>query len=183
MREKQLKRDYDLENSEDSGYFTRLALFNGFLPTHPDKQIQRLPLMALKTRLANRIVESSKGLIIGTIKDVESIDAESTEFEREQIKFTVECQGTLKPINLSFWTGVTVNPDKYDGKLNKLTRLCLGLDLITPEDLKSIDSETAESIGEKLESIIGLKIEFKMVKAKKAGLNHQIDFDSIKSAA
>lgn len=144
--------------------------------------------LALKPRLANSPTTDSDGYCIAELTDITFLEDGESEYSGEQFLFDFIAPGIQRPINLKIWTGVKINRDRYQvngGKTkeyNKLTRLCLALGLITESDLNAIKDETdldKLEIGEKLESLKGQQVKFKLLKtAKSKGLS-QIDLDSL----
>ncbi len=144
--------------------------------------------MPLKPALANTVKPDSAGYVMGELSSITELDSSESEYDSEQYLFDFIVQGTIKPVVFKLWTGVKLNSEKSDfsrskdGDYNRLTRLCLSLGLITPQDLKSLDDDKLTAIGEALDGLVGKKIKFKLIRnLKKNGLG-QIDLDSIKLA-
>lgn len=149
--------------------------------------------MALKPRLANSPVVDANGYCTAELADITFLEDGESEYAGEQFLFDFIAEGTQRQINLKLWSGIKINPDRYQvngGKtkeFNKLTRVCLGLGLITESDLKTIKTEDdldKLQIGEKLENLKGQKVRFKLLKtAKSKGGLSQIDLDTLQLVA
>lgn len=144
--------------------------------------------MALNPRLANSPVVGTDGYCIAEIADIRFLEDGESEYDGEQFLFDFITPGVQRPINLKVWTGVKINPDRYQvnnsksKEYNKLTRLCLALDLISETDLKAIKTEADLehlAIGEKLEALRGQQVRFKLLRAAKGKGLSQIDLDTI----
>lgn len=179
-----------LTDSDAQPYFGRRSRFKGIGQT--DLQVSLFTMenlqMALKPRLANSPATDSSGYCTAEIADITFLEEGESEYSGEQFLFDFIAPGTQRPINLKVWTGVKINPDRYQvngGKTkeyNKLTRVCLALDLISESILKTVQTEAdldKLAIGEKLENLKGRQIRFKLQKtAKSKGLS-QIDLDTL----
>lgn len=132
--------------------------------------------MALKAKIANKVISNASGLIEGTIINVLEID-ERTEIEKgkeikfgAQFEFQIEVEGTQKNLVYRIWTRQTFNNEKYEKSsgvtdYNDFTRLMLQLDLIKETDLKDLKSTVL--IDFDVESVQGLKISFELEPSKK----------------
>jgi hypothetical protein len=145
--------------------------------------------MPIQAKASNRAITDDSGYVSATLADITetSYQSEDSDNEREQLLFDFLIEGTKKQINLKLWTGQAISSDKNwvrskNGKpeYSKLTQLCLSLGLFSESDLKKDDSKIAEKLGEKLESLKGKTVKFKLLKTK-TGLN-SIDFSTIKIA-
>jgi hypothetical protein len=145
--------------------------------------------MPIQAKASNRAITDDSGYVLATLADITetSYQSEDSENEREQLLFDFLIEGTKKQINLKLWTGQTISSDKNwvrskNGKpeYSKLTQLCLSLELFSESDLKKDDSKIADKLGDKLESLKGKTVKFKLSKTK-TGLN-SIDFSTIKLA-
>jgi len=142
--------------------------------------------MAIKTKLANKPLQNEDGTITATLVAIETIDASESEFDQEQLKFTFEVPGKIRPINMSFWTGTMINPDKYVSasgskpEYNKLTKVLLALEVFTEAELKDITEELNDELGEKLESLVGTQVSYTLTKSSKLKTLPQIDLSSLK---
>ncbi len=142
--------------------------------------------MALKPRMANTPITDSEGWIEAELSDVTYLEADESEYEREQYLFDFLAQGSQRPINFKIWTGTSLNADRYQNgngsktaELNKLTRLCISLGLSNEKQLKEAQSKGQE-VDIDLEALKGSKVRFKLQKsAKNRGLS-QIDIDTVK---
>lgn len=144
--------------------------------------------MALKPRLANCPVTDSEGYCTAEIADITYLEDGESEYSGEQFLFDFITPGIQRPINLKVWTGVKINPERYQingsktKELNKLTRVCLAVGLVTETDLKTIANEAdldKLAIGEKLEALKGQQVRFKLLKAAKGKGLSQIDLDTL----
>jgi hypothetical protein len=140
--------------------------------------------MPIKAKASNRAIVDDNGYVNATLVDITETVYETEENEREQLLFDFLVEGSKKPINMKLWTGLTISSEKNwvrskNGKAeySKLTQLCLSLKLFTESELLENDSLIAETLGEKLESLKGKAVKFKLVKTK-TGLN-SIDFTTI----
>jgi hypothetical protein len=132
--------------------------------------------MALKAKIANKVVSNASGLIEGTIINVLEIE-ERTEIEKgkeikfgAQFEFQIEVEGTQKNVVYRIWTRQTFNNEKYENAngvkdYNGFTRLMLQLNLIKESDLK--DLENPALLDFDVESVQGLKISFELEASKK----------------
>ncbi len=140
--------------------------------------------MALKAKIANKIVTDDNGLTIGEIIGVEEIE-ERTEKEGKkeityaaQFEFLVSVEGTKKATLLRFWTGININSDKFENEdtgtsdYNRLTRFLLNMGLLDAKKLSELDKAKIDDSEIDLESLKGQKIQFKMNKSiKRKGLS------------
>lgn len=145
--------------------------------------------MALKAKIANKIVADDNGYTIGEIIDINEID-EHTEKEGKkeiayssQFEFLIAVEGTKKQTLLRFWTGQNINSEQFENEgdetsdYNRLTRLLLNMGLLDAKKLSELDKSNSEI---DLETLRGQKIQFKMNKSiKRKGLS-VIDIKSIK---
>jgi hypothetical protein len=132
--------------------------------------------MVLKAKMANKLKTDDNDYVLGIITDIQFIDEDSSDYEREQFCFLIECEGTKKPIILKHWTGTVINGDNQsnNGDYNKLTRLLLQLGIIDELSLKSAYRDGQEMMVD-IESLKGQKVRFKTAKiAKLRGLS-QLD--------
>ena len=139
--------------------------------------------MALKAKVANKVVTDDSGFAVGTIKSVLEVEEKTEKQGKKTVKyasqfeFIVISEGSIKPVTFRFWTGQTLNDEKFGEKqeYNRLTQLSLKLGLIQIPDLENLkDSEMPDF--EKLE---GTKIKFKLEKSEKAQGLSVIDISSI----
>lgn len=142
--------------------------------------------MSLKPRLSNSPIVDSDGYTTGIVAEIIFLEDGESEYSGEQYEFNIAIRGTQKDINLKIWTGVKINPEQYStGKskeFNKLTRLCITLGLVSVTELKAIKTEAdldKLGLGEKLESLKGRSLRFKLVKNPKGKGLSQIDLDSL----
>lgn len=148
--------------------------------------------MALKAKIANKIQTENNGFTIGEIIAIEEVE-EHTEkegkkeiFFKSQFEFQVAVKGTKKDILMRFWTGQKINSEQFEDEesgtsdYNRLTRFLLNLGLLDSKKLAELDKAKIEDSDIELDSLIGRKIQFKMVKSiKRKGLSI-IDIKSIK---
>lgn len=138
--------------------------------------------MALKVKSANRPIYDAEGFIVASLESVLMLDAEDSEFDSEQFLFNFVAEGLRKSINFKLWTGTKINPDKYstedskDKKYNKLTQLCLNLNVLNTSDLEALAEGKELDID--LEKLEGMQVKFKLNKAKGFNLGN-IDLFSI----
>lgn len=132
--------------------------------------------MALKARMANKLKIDDDGYVTGIITDIQFIDSNESEYEREQFCFFVECDGTKKSIVLRHWTGTVINGDKVSNNndYNKLTRFLLQLKVISETELEKA-YKSGEDLMVDIESLKGTKIRFKPVKSAKLRGLSQLD--------
>ncbi|CAD5990798.1 hypothetical protein PCC9214_05850 [Planktothrix tepida] len=147
--------------------------------------------MILKAKIANKVAIEENGLTIGEIIAIEEIE-EHTEkegkkevFYASQFEFQIAVKGTKKDILMRFWTGQKINSEQFEddsetSDYNRLTRFLLNMGLLDSKKLAELDKAKIEESNIELDSLIGKKIEFKMVKSiKRKGLSI-IDIKSIK---
>ena len=144
--------------------------------------------MALKPRLANTPVVNDSGYCIADVIDITFLEDGESEYAGEQYLFDFVTEGVQRPINLKVWTGTNLNPEQYQVNgsktkdYNKLTRVCLAMDLISETELKAIKSECdldKLNLGEKIEALKGQKVRFKLLKAAKGKGLSQIDLNTL----
>ena len=140
----------------------------------------------LKAKIANKTILNNgycEGKIF-TILEIESRDekiGKKTKSYPSQFEFIILSKGSRKDINFHFWTGQNLNSKKFksdeSGKLdyNKLTRICLKLNLIKESDLKNLNDEILPDLSE----LEGLNIRFKLIESDKNNGLSIIDIDSI----
>lgn len=140
--------------------------------------------MALKAKVANKVVTTESGLVEGTIVQVLEIE-ERIEIEkvkgkdkevkyRAQFEFHIESEGSQKSITYRLWTGQSFNNEKLREKdkvqdYNDFTRLMLQLEVISESDLKDLQNPKLTDFD--VESVEGLKILFELEPSKKAKSN------------
>lgn len=148
--------------------------------------------MALKAKIANKIVADDNGYTIGEIIDINEID-EHTEKEGKkeiayssQFEFLIAVEGTKKQTLLRFWTGQNINSEQFENEgdetsdYNRLTRFLLNMGLLDAKKLSELDKSKLDDSEIDLETLRGQKIQFKMNKSiKRKGLS-VIDIKSIK---
>jgi hypothetical protein len=138
--------------------------------------------MALKPRFANLPKIDENGFVNAEIVEIVYCDAEESEYEKEQLLFNFIADGVRKSINFKLWTGTVISPEKYDtGKTtdyNKLTKLLLNLKVLDLATLKKT-FDSGKDCDIDIESLVGIKVQFKLKKAKQ-GLS-TIDLDTIKT--
>lgn len=148
--------------------------------------------MALKAKIANKIQTENNGFTIGEIIAIEEVE-EHTEkegkkeiFFKSQFEFQVAVKGTKKDILMRFWTGQKINSEQFEDEesgtsdYNRLTRFLHNMGLLDSKKLAELDKAKIEDSDIELDSLIGRKIQFKMVKSiKRKGLSI-IDIKSIK---
>jgi hypothetical protein len=134
--------------------------------------------MALKPKMANSLKVDNEGYAHGEIVDITELDGSESNLDKEQYLFDFVCEGTIKPINIKYWTGVLINSERYgEGKnkeYNKLTKLCIKLGLITVDDLKS-----GKEIDIDLDILKSKQIKFKPVKTSKSSNLTTIDIETL----
>lgn len=141
--------------------------------------------MPIKVSAANKPVTDNSGYVLAEIADITLIDADESEYESEQFLFDFIAPGTVKPIVFKLWTSTKIDSEKRDfsrskaGELNKLTRLCLALKIVSKTDLESLTDELLESVGEMLEALKGSKVRFKLQRSAKSKGLSQIDLDTL----
>ena len=149
--------------------------------------------MVLKAKIANKIVADDNGYTTGEIIDINEIEEHTVKegkkeiFYASQFEFLIKVEGTKKDTLLRFWTGQNINSEKFeiegDDKTtdyNRLTRFLLNMGLLDSKKLAELDKAKLEESDIELDSLIGLKIQFKMNKSvKRKGLS-VIDIKSIK---
>ena len=149
--------------------------------------------MVLKAKIANKIVADDNGYTTGEIIDINEIEEHTVKegkkeiFYASQFEFLIKVEGTKKDTLLRFWKGQNINSEKFeiegDDKTtdyNRLTRFLLNMGLLDSKKLAELDKAKLEESDIELDSLIGLKIQFKMNKSvKRKGLS-VIDIKSIK---
>lgn len=139
--------------------------------------------MALKAKVANKPIIDDKGYTVGVIKNILEIEERTEKQGRKEVRyapqfeFIVISEGSLKPLTLRFWTGQTLNNEKFGDKkdYNRLTRLSLQLGLIETSDLDKLkEVETPD-----FEKLVGIEVKFKLEKSQKAQGLSVIDISSI----
>lgn len=144
--------------------------------------------MALKAKVANKVVTDVKGFCEGTIQSILEIEERIEKQGKKDVKFagqfefTIISDGTAKSISHKIWTGQNINSEKFTNQesgeidYNRLTRLLINLELIKESELTKIkDAELPD-----LESLEGLQIKFKLEQSKKNQLFSVIDISSIR---
>lgn len=136
--------------------------------------------MALKAKVANKVVTTESGLVEGTIIRVLEVE-ERIEIEkgkevkyRAQFEFRIESEGSQKSITYRLWTGQSFNNEKLREKdkiqdYNDFTRLMLQLEAISESDLKELTNPKLTDFD--VESVEGLKIQFELEPSKKPKSN------------
>lgn len=136
--------------------------------------------MALKAKVANKVLTTESGLVEGTIVRVLEVE-ERIEIEkgkevkyRAQFEFRIESKGSQKNITYRLWTGQSFNNEKLREKdkiqdYNDFTRLMLQLEVISESDLKDLQNPKLTDFD--VESVEGLKIQFELEPSKKAKSN------------
>jgi hypothetical protein len=131
--------------------------------------------MALKAKIANKPLLDNKGYCTGVIDSVLDIEDREEKQGRKTVKyaaqfeFIISSEGSHKPITYRFWTGQNLNSEKFKNEetdsydFNRLTRVCLQLELIKESDLASINDDKLPD----LEQIEGIKIKFKLEPSRK----------------
>ena len=180
-----------LEEEDALFYFGKRPVFKGIGSTDCQSNLFKtiqVSSMALKPRLANSPTVDFEGWCIAEIVDVTFLEDGESEYSGEQFLFDFFATGIQRPINLKVWTGVKINPDRYQvngsktKEYNKLTRVCLALGLVSETELKAIKAKSdldALAIGEKLEALKGQQVRFKLLKTAKGKGLSQIDLDSL----
>ena len=138
--------------------------------------------MSLKTKLANKPIVDKDGYANALLESITVIDASENEFDREQFQFSFKVKGTRKEMTMNLWTGTTISGQKYDNgvevEYSKLSKIVLKLGLIGEREL--IEAyQTGDDPEVDLDSLIGVKVKFKLGKAIKKGGLSQIDLNSI----
>lgn len=102
--------------------------------------------MALKAKIANKIVSDDLGFTTGEIIGIGEIE-EHTEKEGKkeinyaaQFEFQIAVEGSKKSTILRFWTGTNINSEKFEGEdgqleYNRLTRFLLNMGLLDAKKL------------------------------------------------
>jgi hypothetical protein len=138
--------------------------------------------MALKPKMANSLKVDNLGYAHGEIVDITELDGSESNLDKEQYLFDFVCEGSIKPINIKYWTGVLINSERYgEGKnkeYNKLTKLCIKLGLVTVDDLKS-----GKEIDIDLDTLKTKQIKFKPVKSSKSSNLTTIDIETLEIVA
>ena len=138
--------------------------------------------MSLKTKLANKPIVDKDGFAQAVLESVTFIDADETEFDREQFQFSFKVKGTRKEMAMNLWTGTTISGEKYNNGVDidytKLSKIVMKLGLITEKKLIAA-YETGDDPEVDLESLIGTSVKFKLTKAVKKGGLSQIDLNSL----
>lgn len=138
--------------------------------------------MALKAKVANSLKVDENGFVNAELADITLLDASESDFDKEQFLFDFIAEGALKPVNLKLWSGTTLNPEKFnDGKVtdyNKLTKICIQLGLVSENDLlEALKAGIEPDIN--LDTLIGLKVKFKITKSMKSKGLSQIDLNTL----
>lgn len=148
--------------------------------------------MPLKAKIANKIATEDNGYTIGEIVAIEEIEEHSEKegkkevFYASQFEFQIATKGTKKDILMRFWTGQKINSEKFEddesetSDYNRLTRFLLNMGVLDTKKLTELDKTKIDDSDIELDSLIGQKIQFKMIKSiKRKGLSI-IDIKSIK---
>lgn len=138
--------------------------------------------MARITR-ANKISKNPDGFVNGEIIAIQEAESQYG----YQLEWTIGVQ-TAKGITalMRFWTGTTLNQEKNyfptedsDGEYNKLTQICLVLEVVNEELLTS---ETAIDIDVS-EALEGKKVCFKTKPSEKRRALENVDFSTLRLAS
>lgn len=179
-----------MSDSDARTYFGKRPKFKGIGSTRGQLPLftMEISTMTLKPRLANSPVVDSNGYCTAEIADITFLEDGESEYSGEQFLFDFITPGVQRPINLKVWTGIKINPDRYQingsktKEFNKLTRVCLAMGLVSEADLKAVTTEAdlnKLAIGEKLEGLRGQQVRFKLLRTAKGKGLSQIDLDTI----
>ena len=136
--------------------------------------------IANKTILNNGYCEGTIFNILETDERVEKI-GRKTKIYPSQFEFIILSKGSNKDIKFHFWCGKNLNSTKFKndetGKIeyNRLTRICIKLDLIKESDLKNLRDENLPDLSK----LIGLNVKFKLIESERNNGLSIIDIDSI----
>ena len=138
--------------------------------------------MALNPKMANMPKLDKDGYCMGELATITALDASDSDYGKEQFLFDFIATGTMKPINLKIWTGVTLSGERFtQGKIddyNRLTRLIIQLGAVNETDLTTA-YQAGKELPLDLDALVGTKVKFKTVKtAKSKGLS-QIDLSTL----
>ena len=140
------------------------------------------PRITVANNLAKTEGDVYKGTIIslgfGEGKRTEKHGRDIEEIIYPRFEMVCEFEGTVKPIRINTYTGVSINAEplevRYEGRgaknevkiYNRFTNLLLRLGLVQEEELESVDAKTVERIEQDLNSLKGLMIQSKIGKDK-----------------
>lgn len=138
--------------------------------------------MPLKPRMANAPKTDEQGFVVAELADITFFDADESEYDQQQYLFDFLAEGKRNTVNMKLWTGITINPHKYENgsskEYSKLTKLMLNLGLVTEQELQQAFN-TGKDIEIDLEALKGKQVKFKLKKnPKRMGLA-TIDLDTI----
>lgn len=140
----------------------------------------------LKAKIANKTILNN-GYCEGKIFQILEIESRQEKIGRKtknypsQFEFIILSKGSHKEIKFHFWTGQNLNSNKFKNdetgksEYNKLTRICLKLNLIKESDLKNLNDEILPDLSE----LNGRDIRFKLIESEKNNGLSIIDIDSI----
>ena len=138
--------------------------------------------MALKPRMANSVKIDDRGYAMATLVDITFLDANETEYDREQFQFNFLVEGTKKPVNQNVWTGTSINGEKYENgttkDYSKLTCMCLQLGLFSESELLEAYNQGNE-LDVDLDQLKGQKVRFKLLKQVRNRNLSQIDIKTL----
>lgn len=116
--------------------------------------------MALRVQVGNRPVLDDDGFAHGVLKSITEVEA-TEERQWESVEWQFESPGTQKPYVLRLWTSLTLNPPDDKGEMNRLTLVCVRLEIIALDAL-----ERGEEPELDLENLPGLLVRYKLAKEK-----------------
>lgn len=140
--------------------------------------------MGLKAKFTNKPVIDDNGYCNAVLANITLIEADESEFDREQFQFNFTAKGTRKDIKFIVWTGTTINDEKYTpndrkkAKYNKLTQICLALGAISSEKLREA-GKNSNTFELDLSQLKNIPVRFKLTKNQKRLGLHSIDLESL----
>ena len=137
--------------------------------------------MGIRVKAANRVQENSDGYATGIFVEIREgkgktlVQKSKTDIDErhyERFEFVLEVDGTVSPIEMVVFTGITLNhePHDYVGRgrqrkpvYNRLTTFCLALGLLRHDELNTdITPVIVERVTESLNNLEGERVRFKL---------------------
>lgn len=142
--------------------------------------------MKARITVANNLARSEGDIYKGTIislgfgegKKTEKHGRDIEEIIYPRFEMVTAFEGTVKPIRISTYTGVSINAEplevRYEGRgaknevkiYNRFTSLLIRLGLVKEDELENVDSKTVERIEKELDALKGVMIQCKIGKDK-----------------
>ena len=134
--------------------------------------------MGLKPKMSNILNLDEKGFVSAELADIVEIDAQDNKYGQEQYQFIFNCQAKVNPIQISIWTSTKLSAGESND-YNKLTKLLLAIGVVDEGQLPDLSDDDLESIGERLENLIGKGFKFKLSRTSERS---RIKIDSVRLA-